>query len=349
MAYQIFMDSFDGYGTWASEAMYKWNNYGGALTGTGNSMTLASGLGRRGTNCLKAYVNQNNTGWILKAIPSSAVVVVGFAINIWGTPGSFQDVMYLYDGGYGVRVAIGTDNKVYVYYDGTSTLIGTSVNSLVVGGWAYIEVGVTVNTSGATGKCELRVNGDVNAGFSQVTTRTGNAGNFCTDVRFGGAKTLSPPSQVYFDDLYIAYGDSYGWQGDCRVDCLALTGDSTPQDWTASDSRTSNRYQLILANSGSMSASTVGNKMVFDFTDISHNPVSIKALQAHAWALKTDAGTRSMQLLSHSGSSETDAASIALGTSISGYLATFTVDPNTSAAWTQSGINASQIGVLVSA
>jgi hypothetical protein len=116
---------------------------------------------------------------------------------------------------------------------------------------------------------------------------------------------------------------------------------------------TTNNYQGVQdtydtdADVSYVTASTVGD---FDLYDISNYPVAnanIKAVNQIVWAKKTDATARTMNLTTKSGATTTDSSAVTLATTYAGYSRIYETDPNTSTAWTVSGVNALQIGQKV--
>lgn len=80
-----------------------------------------------------------------------------------------------------------------------------------------------------------------------------------------------------------------------------------------------------------------------------HTPTTINGVQINLQAEKTDAGLRSIQSVIRSGGSDTDGTSRALGTSYLILTQIAETDPNTAAAWTQSGFDSAEFGAKVAA
>lgn len=96
-------------------------------------------------------------------------------------------------------------------------------------------------------------------------------------------------------------------------------------------------------------SSTVGQADFYSLGALPSTPQAIVGTQLKAFAKKSDTGTRSLQMQLKSGATTTQSASVALGTSYGWVNRVDTTDPNTGAAWTGAGVNAAQIGPLVSA
>jgi hypothetical protein len=88
---------------------------------------------------------------------------------------------------------------------------------------------------------------------------------------------------------------------------------------------------------------TVGHTELYGVAPLTYVPVSIVAVQTRAYALKSDAGARTLGINMKSGSI-TNSATLVLSTAAQQITRVDTVDPNTSAAWTASGVNAILVG-----
>ena len=101
------------------------------------------------------------------------------------------------------------------------------------------------------------------------------------------------------------------------------------------------------ADTSYVTASTVGD---FDLYDVEAYPpasANIKAVNHIAWARKTDATARTMNLTTKSGATTTDSTAVTLATTYVGYNRLYETDPNTASDWTVSGVNALQVGQKV--
>ena len=96
-----------------------------------------------------------------------------------------------------------------------------------------------------------------------------------------------------------------------------------------------------------VTASNVGDYDLYDVANYPAASANIKAVNQIVWAKKTDATTRTMNLTTKSGATTTDSSAVTLSTSYAGYSNIYETDPNTTSAWTVSGVNALQIGQKV--
>ena len=94
------------------------------------------------------------------------------------------------------------------------------------------------------------------------------------------------------------------------------------------------------------SDATVGHKDYFALSNLPGTPVTIDVVAVSVLARRSDAGARTMNIKIKSSGSEAngDNAGITPPTSFNWFTSLFTVDPNTSAAWTASGVNGIEVG-----
>ena len=95
--------------------------------------------------------------------------------------------------------------------------------------------------------------------------------------------------------------------------------------------------------------STSGHEDLYDLDNLTTTPTTIIAVQSRMFAKKSDSGTRNGQIRVKSGATEVGGTDTVLGTNYGWLNKVDTVDPNTSAAWTASAVNALQVGPKVTA
>lgn len=95
-------------------------------------------------------------------------------------------------------------------------------------------------------------------------------------------------------------------------------------------------------------SSTVGQSDLYNITPLSATPGSIIGVTTRAYMEKSDAGTRIAAVQLQSGAANVQ-ASLVLNTVWGWAWRSDQVDPNTSAAWTATGVNSVQIGPVVTA
>lgn len=339
----LFFDGFDYYTTF----LQRWDFASG-------SISVNATNGRRGT---PSFRSTNWSAWIGKLLPvSRSTFIVGFSLKVanFATNGSTQDICSFYDSvGSQVALAITTTGAVCIRRGVGGTTIQTSSNTMSGGVEYYIEWKVTISDSIAADSCIVRVNGvdwlNVTAG-SDLKNQTGSTAD---RIYFG--QITSPPSGVTqdMDDIYVC--DNTGathndFLGDCRVDCIFPNADGTYSQFTPSTG--TSHYQLVdetAPNSTDYNESnTAGNRDSYGMQDLAAVTGTIYAVQTHVASLKGDAGYRGLKSLVKSGTTVQTGPTVSLATSLAYDNQMFTTDPNTGAAWTESAVNAMEVGGEVS-
>lgn len=336
----LFVDSGGDYYT-AAQANRKWT--------TTASASLSSAGGRRGTN---GWNTGGNGSSYTFAQGAKTTLIVGCSIKpsaaaAGGTPILIQAL----DGAseqWSVRSVVGTGLFTFTR---NGTVLGTSVAAPSFGAESYLEVKCTIDDS--AGVYEVRLNGIAIIGPTS-SADTKNTANTTADRIVFGSYTQSGAVTCVIDDIYIC--DSSGatnnsFLGDVRVDAVLPAGAGANTGMTPSASTNVSCVDENPANDDTdyVSSSVVSTKDTYDFTNISHTPASIFGIQINMIARKDDAGTRSIAAVTRSGGADTDGATQALSTSYLNYREIRETDPNTSAAWTKTNLNAAEFGAKVAA
>jgi hypothetical protein len=214
--------------------------------------------------------------------------------------------------------------------------------------WHHIELKATIHNT--TGAYSIKLDGVVVLSATNVNTRAGS-NNYVTELRLlpGGGNSQS---LYYFDDLYFM--DSSGSVnndtiGPCRIQCLVPTADSGTQQFTTSTG--SSHYALVDENPSNSDTDYIedtvsGHSDLFDVTDPDFT--TIKGLQINAVVRETDASPFDINLTCKSGSTTSAGSNIAIGgTTFSTKTRILESDPDTSSAWSNSGLASAKFGVAV--
>jgi hypothetical protein len=135
--------------------------------------------------------------------------------------------------------------------------------------------------------------------------------------------------------------------GESRVLVLYPTADTADTDWAPSrgvDHYATVDETTVNGDTDYVASGTVGDLDLYDVSDLGVTPDSIQAVQVTLCARNDDAASREVRCRVKSGAAVANGASHALTASYLYYRDIFETDPNTSAAWTSSGVNAAQIG-----
>jgi len=355
-----FMDGFDHY--LAADIAAKWD-------GTQLATTMDTTNFRNSGQSLR--ISSSSANSVSKRLSApTANVVMGCAVRLTNAPtaagfGNSGDCLfalanYVDGGDFDGQFAIGvfSDGKLRVArargFSSSSanvaTLLGTGIAALATNTWYYIEMRVFIHAS--AGAVEVRVNGVADITLTGVNTK-GATSSVATAEYF---QLRSPAgSAVNLDDLYVRTESSAtevtgGFLGDVKVKPYYPNGDGTYSAMTCSTGTT--HYTLVDESTPNttdyVSSSTALQKDSYNFQDASETG-SIKAVQVSAYSYKADAGFRGVDVFVKSGATEAFAASQPLSTTGKYAMKVWDQDPNTSADWSQTNLNAAEFGVRISA
>ena len=168
---------------------------------------------------------------------------------------------------------------------------------------------------------------------------------FINDSSYTIAKTDATNAGVEASNTYTS-----GAPGTCPS---VTTGQANVQLWgnctgSAVNWVSENKNPQI-GDASSVTSSTVGNEDLYVFPALSTVPTAIYAAAVKGSVRKTDVGSRTVDLRMKSSSTDSAGtnAGQALATTYQWASSHFETDPNTSTAWTYSGINAATSGVKV--
>jgi hypothetical protein len=333
----VFMDGFD-----AGDFPVKWSAYNG---GTASSTTTRFGVGRS--------MSISNYFWNMKKLLPVPVsnIFVGWAMytatggstgsdtymSLWGDDGSTMHLRLLLNTSSTLRVARG---------DGT-TLATSATGTFIAGQWNYIEMSGTIADSG--GRCVVRVNGVTVIDFTGDTKNGGTSTQFDTIVLGDIGGNVGPRVVTYFDDLYVC--DATGpapnntFIGDTRIQTISPNAAGSSTQMTPSTGANYAAVDELPYSATDYVRATPGQLDTYSATDLSADTGTIYGLQTCAVVKKTDAGTISAKTAVKSGATTYFGANVAVGTIDQTVTDIRAVDPNTSAAWTTTAINAIEIGI----
>jgi hypothetical protein len=204
--------------------------------------------------------------------------------------------------------------------------------------WVYIEIKVTF---GNTGSYECRVRGvTVCSGTNVDTSSTGNS--YADSVWFGW-------NTGAYDDIYILDGQSglNDFLGEMKVEKGMPTNDSSTQ-WSRSSG--SNNYGIIdevpVTSSDYLYSKTQNDTDLFGVAPVGSTRVKGAQMNVET-KLSVPGGKELVLLCDSSGSQQSEAHQIGEADDRVGAALITELDPNTSLAWTQAGINAAKWGVKV--
>lgn len=328
----LFCDGFDHYTT----VSQKWDS-------TNGSPTIGSGTGRFGNGLGMGDTNHG----VIKQFTANQSWVLGIAFRVMSS-GSVNVIRL--DSGSTEQIHVEqTAGKFHVYCGATLIVTGTTIFSS--GTWVYVELKVTLNTSGGT--AELHLNGTLEG--SSFTGNTANAGGTTADaLRIAWAN--SGGVGFAWDDLYVCNqsgSTNNDYLGDVRVESIFPNGNGNSSVLVGSDSNSTDNYLLVdetAPNSDTdyVESLTVGDKDTYAYTNVTATSGTIKGLQIIPFSRKTDAGTRSIVSVARHSVTEVDSANKALSASYI-YQPDIRETKPGGGAWSISDVNGAEFGVKVSA
>lgn len=248
---------------------------------------------------------------------------------------------FLNGGGLGFH---GGDCRAYSYGSPSSGLVVMSPNPFSVDTWHHVEISVLFHVS--NGFFKAWVDGvlviDYTGSTSSITTE--DITNFFWCCGSNAEETL-------IDDLVVwSSAGSYfthAQLGLHQIDTISINNNGSVNQFTP---LSGNNYENI-DESGYHDndttyneSSVVGNKDLFSVNSLSETPDNIFAVQVSN-RVKAPTGTERAAGLIKSGSNESGGANTVLTSSYSHLASVFPVDPDTSAQWTRSAVEAAEIGI----
>ena len=286
------------------------------------------------------------TGGVQKFIPASSQVIVGGAY----LPGSLtQSLLYLYgDAGATMHLGLklGATGTISLLR-GATTIATSSPGLIATGTWYSIEISATINST--TGTCLVRLNG------STVINFTGNTKNGGTNTTFDKVYFYNDNGNTSFflDDVYVCDGTGSApyntFLGDVRVYALSPTGAGSSTQWTPDTGSNYARVNEVPYSAANyVQSKTSGQRDTYALADLPAGVVStIYGVQNNVIAKRTDAGAIAIMPALKSSATIAYGSSSIPGTADATISDMRTTDPNTSAAWTVSAVNALEAGMEV--
>lgn len=294
----------------------------------------------------KAGHSLANPEW--RALPADehATFFIGMALY-WNTTSSVNILEFKSDAGASIhlRLYLMSSGQLQVRR-GDGTVLGTSAMAAPITPFTYHHYECMATLHDSTGSVYVRVD------EVQVLALTG------IDTKNGGTKTVFDQMRInvdqgcYWDDVYIcngAGGDTF--RGDCIVVTSLPTNNGNSSVLVGSDGNSVNNYALVNEaapdTTSYVGSATTGDKDTYAFADLSYSSGTVKGVIATLYAAKSDAGARSMRVVTRSSGTDYGGSDKALSTTYTTYREVLEVDPATSAAWTIAGFNAAEFGMEV--
>ncbi len=286
----------------------------------------------------------NSAGMVEKSVTAGASFVVGVAIYV--SAHDADPFLRFFDAGVTqCELRMHTDGTLRVTRNGSTVTSGNSTYSVPIATWIYLEWKVTIANSIGASSCVVRVNGS-----NIITVATGqdlqNTSNASADsVVIGGS---GGPTTFYYDDFYICNSSgstNNDFLGDVKVLTIYPSGAGNSTDWTPS---AGNNYECVDETPGNEDTDYVSETSAGDHDTYAMGNITLTGtvlgIQTNLMAKKDDAGTKELAPTIRSGSTDYDGTTVSVNSSYRVHSEIWEEDPDTSAAWTDSGVNAMEFG-----
>jgi hypothetical protein len=359
MAYQ-FADGFDNYGNnYTFTNGYPWttNTAGaGIFATTGDFRFAAPGSLPSGCASVQggnAYLRQNLAS-------NQATLIVGFGYKIAALPSSYQDICTLWDGTTpNPQISLILNNLGQLFFarangggiNGTTVGPVSSSNLIVPNAWYGIQLQVTISST--VGAVSCYVNGNATPSITGSSLNTQNTANaYANQVSIGTAGSSGATGLQKYDDFFCL--DNTGGflnallGGDARILTKMPASAGNYSNWTPNGLGSNFQNAAVqppnTADYNSNNTATTKDSYTMQSAGLGVAPYFV---MARASLERDDAGTHNPSLFVRSGA--TDSSGVATATLTSSYLfydAIFQNDPATGIAWTATGADNAQAGII---
>lgn len=212
--------------------------------------------------------------------------------------------------------------------------------------WAYIEVKVKIHPTAGT--LDIHVNGASVLSLTGLNTRQ-SANSSADRITFVGGLN----DNTFLDDLYVL--DNTGsnnttFLGPQKITAIFPTGDHGTNQWAATGAGTTHADRVKEnphdSSTTYLSDATSGDTEEFDYADTGSEVTSIKGVQVNT-VFETDSGSAFSvkNHVSSGGTSSDDAGTAGTNGTYTTAVRVLETDPNTSALWTKTNLDAALFGV----
>lgn len=233
--------------------------------------------------------------------------------------------------------------------DASGSVLATYTGAFLASTWTALEFEITIDAS--AGALHVRENGSASFNATGLNTRPVSTNNYANALHIGTANSIN---HVIDDFIWFSTSGAAPntWVGDMRAVVLRPSADTAQKDFTpnsgsANFSRVNEAQQD--GDTTTVSDATVGHNDLYDLDDLATPPLSIVAVQTRGMMRKSDAGARAGQVQLKSGSTTVTSTVLSLSTTYQYVNRLDTVDPDTTAAWTATAVNALKAGPVVQA
>lgn len=335
----LWIEGFEGFGTSIGDSPAPGGVVVRKYPNTSGSMVVRSG---RNGRCLEIATQ----GYVQSPhLTTDATTIIGMAI--WLPPvTNTTHIVKLYDGPtFGVNASITSAGYIAIKRAGTT--LAVSAGAIPFNTWFYFEMKILTHDSAGT--VDVVING---TSFISLTGQDTQEGANAYHTAFRLADAVYNGEDVRFDDLYFLDGTgsvNNDILGNRKVIALDPDGDGDSSNWTPS---AGNNYENV-DDGGLIDDDTTYNETITDahqdlytYDDLPGDVATVDGIQINT---DTRVTTGSMDLSSTvKTGTTTDQGTPDTITSTS-YVSSVRIaeeDPDTATAWTPSGVNGAQFGIL---
>lgn len=349
MAYQ-FADGFDNYGNgFTLSAGYPWDTTSNAFINTTDHRFAPPGSlpgGCMVTGVSGGYVRKNLTG-------NEATVICGFGVKMTALPSQACDIWHCGDAGtIQCTLTVNNSGQLQFWRGQDSTAIGsiTPANTITAGAWYGIALQVTINNT--TGADQVYINGSSTPVLNDTNLNNrASANNYANQVGVGCFFNFSQQA-TEFDDFYCfdtTGGTLNSLPGtDTRILTKMPNAAGFYTNWTPNGLGSNYQNAAVIPPSASdYNANNTATTKDSYTTESAGLQVAPYFVVTRASLERDDAATHTPSIFMRSGS--TDSSGVVTPALTSSYLfydAVFATDPSTGIAWTGSGADAAQVGII---
>ncbi len=328
------MDNYDTIGEFHTEPLVEWlgNDETAALSTTGGRFG-----GGRVHWAAGAESQEKSIRLFVPTEPST--LYFGFAYKHIISSSSTDIIRFRADGVQHASLFYNTTSKKV----SVVTVPGGTLGSFYVSArtWHWVEIKLII--SDTVGEFTVQVDG------IEVFTQTGldtaaSASLFVNNIDLVGNDTVDHTWEI--DDIVIHTEADF--LGDVKIETLRPDADGATNNFTPLAGTNWESVDEAPGPDGDTSyveSSTAGHQDLYTTGNQAGTVDTIYAVAVRANAKKTDAGSRSIRMLTRTVSTTAQGIVDPMLTDYNYHVHVFENDPTTSVAWTQSGVDAMQIGV----
>lgn len=346
MALQL-AESFDHWG----DVYEKYTTVNPSYAELNNSVT------RNGTGQSFA-IWQYLTGLKIPLPTPAAEVYIGFAIYTNEFFGATQGLLYVNGGSDNVNCSIrGTNSGFHLYNPSTVYLESSNFVQTQLYSWNYFELKIKVSDSTSAGDIQIKRNGHLiyscSAGLDVYHNTNPNT-NISSVSIYGSGTNGQTSTKMYIDDIYIC--DSSGstnntFLGEPGIDVLYPNANGNSSDFMGSDGNQTDNYLLVddaqeTSDTDYVYDDTVDQIDLYGFDSVISG-VTVYAVSAEICCRKDDAGSRTGRIMCRSGGTNYEGDEFFPASDYRNYSQIWETDPDTAAAWTETGVNGAEFGVTI--